>query len=342
MQLSLFFFADDADGTGSADGAGRYRLLLDAARFADDHGLTAVWTPERHFHSFGGLYPNPSVTAAAVAAVTRRVGIRAGSVVLPLHDPVRVAEEWSVVDNLSGGRVGVSFASGWHANDFALRPDAYRTRRTRMYDDIEVVRTLWRGGSVARADGNGAPVSVRVYPDPVQADLPIWLTSSGNVDTCRAAGELGAGLLTFLLGQDIDELAGKIDIYREAMAASHPSVAPHVTLMLHTFLGTDLAAVRDEVRDPFSRYLKRSVDLFGGRRGATGPPTEAEADFLARRAFDRYFEHSGLFGTPSMAREMLERLTAAGVDEVGCLIDFGVDRARVMRALEHLAPLVAR
>ena len=65
--------------------ATEYRLLLDGARFADAHGFAAVWTPERHFHAFGGLYPNPAVTGAAVAAVTSRVSIRAGSVVLPLH-----------------------------------------------------------------------------------------------------------------------------------------------------------------------------------------------------------------------------------------------------------------
>src|SRR6266516_270427 len=113
MDFSLFFFAD----SGAAGGGG-YELLLESARFADTHGFTAVWTPERHFHPFGGLYPNPAVTGAAVAAVTERIQIRGGSVVLPLQNPIRVAEEWSVVDNLSKGRVAVSFASGWQINDF--------------------------------------------------------------------------------------------------------------------------------------------------------------------------------------------------------------------------------
>ena len=58
--------------------------------------------------------------------VTERIEIRAGSVVLPLHNPIRCAEDWSVVDNLSNGRVGLSFASGWHANDFALAPDNFK------------------------------------------------------------------------------------------------------------------------------------------------------------------------------------------------------------------------
>src|ERR1044072_8239679 len=90
------------------DAAWREREV-ERAMFAARHGFTAVWTPERHFQAFGGLYPNPSVLSAALAMITERVQIRAGSVALPLHHPVRVAEEWSVVDNLSNGRAAISF-----------------------------------------------------------------------------------------------------------------------------------------------------------------------------------------------------------------------------------------
>src|SRR3989442_11809377 len=145
MHFSLFYFASG----GSEQRADQYRLLLDGARFADRHGFAAVWTPERHFHAFGGLYPNPSVTSAAVAATTERIQIRAGSVVLPLQNPIRVAEEWSVVDNLSGGRVAVSFASGWQVNDFVLAPDNYAVRKEVMLRGIETVRRLWRGETLS-------------------------------------------------------------------------------------------------------------------------------------------------------------------------------------------------
>src|SRR4029079_2414131 len=139
--FSLFYFAADAGD----ESCGKYRLLLEGAKFADTHDFEAIWTPERHFHPFGGLYPNPSLTSAAIAVLTNRIQIRAGSVVLPLHNPIRCAEEWSVVDNLSNGRVGLSCASGWHAAAFALAPDNFRDRRTLMASGIETVRALWRG-----------------------------------------------------------------------------------------------------------------------------------------------------------------------------------------------------
>src|SRR5436853_7324388 len=144
LKFSLFYFADAAPGNVDF----KYKLYLEGAKFADEHGFEAIWTPERHFHSFGGLYPNPSVTSAAVAAVTRRIKIRAGSVVAPLHNPLRVAEEWSVVDNLSNGRVGISFASGWQVNDFILAVDNYAQRKERMLEYIETVRRLWQGDRI--------------------------------------------------------------------------------------------------------------------------------------------------------------------------------------------------
>ncbi|MGH3695314.1 MAG: MupA/Atu3671 family FMN-dependent luciferase-like monooxygenase [Pseudonocardiaceae bacterium] len=265
MDFSLFYFA--ADSSASTD---RYRLLIEGARFADSHGFAAVWTPERHFHAVGGPYPNPAVTGAAVAAVTERIAIRAGSVVAPLHHPVRIAEEWAVVDNLSGGRAGIAFASGWHAVDFALQPENYAERRRVLTDTIETVRRLWRGESVELPGATGAQVRVRIYPAPLQPDMPIWLTSVSSPTTFQHAGELGAGVLTNLLGQDMGDLAKKISIYRQAFRARDGAGGDgHVALMLHTFLGADRDEVREIVREPFGNFLRNSIDLVMRASGNT-------------------------------------------------------------------------
>ncbi|MCA2211608.1 MupA/Atu3671 family FMN-dependent luciferase-like monooxygenase [Jidongwangia harbinensis] len=346
--LSVFFFGSDSAAAHAGD---RYRLLRTAARFADRHGFAAVWTPERHFHAFGGLFPNPAVTGAALAAWTERVDIRAGSVVLPLHDPLEVAEQWAAVDNLSGGRVGVSFASGWHARDFVLAPDRFADRKRVMVDGIEEVRRLWRGGTVTRRSGDGTPVEVGVHPRPVRADLPCWLTSARHPDTFRAAGELGAGLLTHLLGHDLAELADKIMAYRQAWrAAGHGPHARsgrdgHVVVMLHTFVGPDRDQARGTAREPLRAYLRTSLDLVAGLGGAAGadlralPPEDLEP--LIDRAVDRFTATAGLLGTPDDAAAMIERLAGIGVDEVACLLDFGVAEPEVIAGLEHLARVPA-
>ncbi|MES1243272.1 MAG: MupA/Atu3671 family FMN-dependent luciferase-like monooxygenase [Acidobacteriota bacterium] len=342
IDLSLFYFAD-----AGGDPQDKYRLLLEGARFADEHGFKAVWTPERHFHAFGGLYPNPAVTGAAVASATRRVEIRAGSVVLPLHDPLRVAEEWAVVDNLSQGRVGVSFASGWHANDFALAPDRYADRKEVMLRGIETVRALWRGESVRRRVGSGQEEDIRVLPRPIQPELPVWLTAAANAETFRLAGEMGANVLTHLLGQTLEEVAEKAAVYRAARrSAGHPGEGV-VTLMLHTFVAADDAAAREVVRGPFTEYLRSSFGLVEtlarglGMTGDLNQLSEADLEALLGHAFERYFETSGLFGSPATCLRTLDRLRAAGVDEVGCLIDFGIDVETTLAGLRELAGLVA-
>ncbi|MEH1814616.1 MAG: MupA/Atu3671 family FMN-dependent luciferase-like monooxygenase [Nostoc sp.] len=338
MAFSLFYFASD-----EFQDTNKYQLLLDGAKFADRHGFAAVWTPERHFHAFGGLYPNPSVVSAAIAAVTERIQIRAGSVVLPLQHPIRVAEEWSVVDNLSQGRVGVSFASGWHADDFVLAAENYQDRFQIMFRHIDTVRQLWSGESLRLTGGNGKEVEVKIHPQPIQAKLPIWVTAANSPETFRMAGQIGANVLTHLLGQSLEELEEKIAIYRQAWQEyGHGAKEGHVTLMIHTFVGEDIDVVREKVRRPFSQYLKSSLGLLKNLAHSLGWDvditnlTAAEEEQLLAHAFNRYFETSSLFGTPSTCLRMINRLKAIGVDEVGCLIDFGVDSDAVLSGLQHL------
>jgi natural product biosynthesis luciferase-like monooxygenase protein len=349
LDFSLFYFASDAGEAGD-----KYKLLLEGAKYADREGFSAVWTPERHFHAFGGLYPNPAVTSAAVAAITSRVKIRAGSVVMPLHHPIRVAEDWSLVDNLSGGRAEISFAAGWQPNDFVLAPDRFKDNKAIMLRDMDVVRKLWRGESVAFPGPLGKDVETSILPRPIQPELPVWLTSAGNVETFEAAGRAGANVLTHLLGQTIDELEEKLAAYRVARAAAGHAGPGRAAVMLHSFVGPDADAVRAIVRAPLIEYLRTSASLikqyawsfpaFKRREGMTDASggveleslSEDEMAALLEYSFERYFETSGLFGTPADCMAVVDRLKAVGADEVACLIDFGIDSATVLAHLPYL------
>jgi natural product biosynthesis luciferase-like monooxygenase protein len=271
--------------------------------------------------------------------------------VAPLHHPIRIAEEWSVVDNLSGGRAGVSFASGWHQVDFVISPENYADRKKIMIDTVETVQRLWRGDEVKLANPDGGHSAVRLFPRPVQAELPIWITSGGSPETFRVAGRLGAGVLTHQLGQTHDALASNIAQYRATLASAHGAGARgHVALMLHTMIGTDREQVRDTVRGPFTAYLASSIDLMARGTSAGASPADSDISQLPARdrqfmvdlAFNRYFTTAGLFGTVEDGIEVVRRLTAIGVDEIACLIDFGVAPEEVLRSLRHLGELRLR
>jgi natural product biosynthesis luciferase-like monooxygenase protein len=338
MRFSLSFFS----AAGDNKAAGKYQMLLRAVRFADEAGFRAVWIPERHFHSFCGLYPNPAVLGAAVAACTSRVRIRAGSVVLPLHHVARVAEEWSVVDNLSAGRAEVSFASGWQSNDFVLAPENYSRRKEMLEDSIGQVRALWRGEGVSFALLDGHRHEVQIFPRPIQPELPIWLTSVGSPSTAALAGRLGAGLLTHLVGQTFDDLAELVRQYRTAAAGQ--AGGGSVALMLHTFLSENGADAARIAMPPLKNYLRSAAELRAGSAKTQLPVddlTEDDWDVMLNHAAKRYMD-SALIGDLSAAQRVVERAAEVGVDEVCCLIDFIESEDEVLASLHLLSELRER
>lgn len=356
MDFSLYYWGND-------DGVGRdkYLTLLEGAKFADQNGFCAIWTPERHFHAFGGPYPNPSVTGAAVAAVTQNIGVRAGSCVAPLHHTARIAEEWAVIDNLTNGRAGLAIASGWQPDDFVLRPEnTPPENKPAMLRQIDELRRLWAGETVEYPKQDGTLHGVVTQPRPVSKKLPVWVTTAGNPATWIEAGKIGANVLTHLLGQSIDEVKDKIALYHDALReAGHDPDAFTVTLMLHSFVAATREEAREVAREPMKDYLRSAAGLikqyawafpaFKRPEGVNNAfdlsldgLSEDELDAILDFAFQRYFDESGLFGTVEDCITRVEQLQEIGVTEVACLIDYGIAAEQVLQGLRPLAEVVAR
>ncbi|MER5705311.1 MupA/Atu3671 family FMN-dependent luciferase-like monooxygenase [Micromonospora sp. NPDC002296] len=340
--FSLYFFGDYPD----QDRDDKYGVVLDAAEFADAHDFHAVWMPERHFHSFGGLFPNPSVLAAALAVRTRRVRLNAGSVVLPLHHPVRVAEEWSMVDNLSGGRIGLGCAPGWHANDFVFQPDHFGRHKQVMYEHLDTVRRLWRGEAVPARSGSGERIEVRLFPRPIQAEPPVFTAIVGNPDSYREAARRDVGVVTNLMTQDVARLAENVALYRRTRAEHGLDPAGgRVVLLLHAYLGEDAERARAEAFEPFCAYLRSSFSLLGqvvnslGMNVDLADTPEDDVRFVLSRAYERYCAERALIGSPASCRAVVEAVLDAGVDEIACFVDFGLPRDAVRAGLPALDAL---
>jgi len=342
LKFGLMFFAASEDALAGD----KYRLLVESARFGDRHGFSSVWVPERHFTQFGSLYPNPAVLHASLAMVTERIALRAGSVVAPLHHPLRIAEEWAMVDNLSGGRVGISFAPGWNPEDFAFFSERYPNRYEHLVSTIATVRRLWRGESVAARDGLGRETTVRVYPTPVQRELPVWVTAASNPESYVRAGELGANLLTHLLDQGEEELGRKIRLYREARArVGFDAASGVVTVMLHTFVGADAQVVRQQAKKPYCAYIRNNIGLLSSLASSRGKKLDvrtlspSDLSEFVEFLYDRFAESRGLIGTPETCLPLVERLESIGATEIACLLDFGPDANLILGNLPNLARL---
>ncbi|MEU3504384.1 MupA/Atu3671 family FMN-dependent luciferase-like monooxygenase [Streptomyces hundungensis] len=343
LDFGVFFFAAVGDRAEET-----YRLMLDAARRADELGFGFVSTPERHFHRFGGAFPNPAVTSAAIAAVTSRIQIRAGSVVTPLHPAARIVEDFAMVDGISGGRVAISVGSGWNVNDFVIAPEKYETRREQMIKDVTDIRTAWRTGHWTGPNPLGVETTLPVFPRPVQDDLSVWVTASRSEGTFREAGRLGCNILTHLENQDVASLGDMIALYRSARAEAGWDGPGKVTVMMHTYVADDAATAREVGGGALRDYLLSAIDLealaveAGGRMSGNKQGREVLSAVKAQRKLaelgvNRYLSGNSLIGSVEECTETARRVRAAGVDEIACLVDFVADPRLVLASLERVA-----
>ncbi|WP_313918312.1 MupA/Atu3671 family FMN-dependent luciferase-like monooxygenase [Tahibacter sp.] len=339
MKFSGFVFAAE-DNYAHAE---RYAFLFKVAEYLDQNGFTALWTPERHFQEFGGSFPNPAVLSAALAARTNQLQIRAGSVVAPHHHSVRIAEEWALVDQISKGRAGVCFATGWHKRDFVFYPENYEKRKEVTFRKIDEVRTLWAGKSLGCPIGNDI-VDIRIHPQPVQQQIPLWLVFSSDPSIWTKAGELGLNVLALL--NSWNSIEENIARYRDARVRfGHDPAAGIVTVGLHTFIGTDNKTVRKLVEAPLKRYLASFLLAKNDDKKLSSqqaPMTDAERDLILEGAFRDLFDSRSLLGDLEKCGRVVESLERIGVDEVAALIDFGMDFPSVLDSLDNFRELKFR
>ena len=269
--------------------------------------------------SSAGRTPTRASPAQRWPRSRRTWGSAPAASVLPLHSPIRVAEEWAVVDNLSRGRVGISFAAGWQPNDFVLEPDGLRHRQG---GPAGIDRR--RSAALARRDGRPCPATTvrrspcARCPGPVRRSCPSGSRrpdhrprSSGrarSVSTCSPTCSASRSTSS----------PTNIERYRTAWREAGHAGEGRVTLMMHTYLDRDADTAREVAREPMKGYLGTAIGLlrdvasafptFAGRGKDTddlfASLSAEEMDQLLEVAADRYLSSSGLFGTPDDAADI--------------------------------------
>ncbi|MDH4171660.1 MAG: LLM class flavin-dependent oxidoreductase [Acidimicrobiia bacterium] len=162
-------------------GADIYAAALDQIAWADANGFERVGFGEHH-QSPDGYIPSPLVIAGAVGAVTTRIRCLVSTIVAPLHDPIRLAEDIAVADNCLGGRLDVAIAAGYVRDDFALFGKDFADRGNHMERVVPLLRQAWTGEPF---EHHGT--TVRVTPRPVQDPMPLLMGGSVRKTINRAA-----------------------------------------------------------------------------------------------------------------------------------------------------------
>jgi probable F420-dependent oxidoreductase len=171
-----------------------YRETLDLVRLAEALGFESAWVSEHHGSSDGYL-PSLLPMLAAFAAVTERIGLGTGVVLTPFHDPLRLAEDAAVVDQLSGGRLTLGLGLGWREEEFRMFGASMGGRVLRTIETVEVLRRAWTGrrfsfqGRTLRYD------AAKVTPPPARPGGPRIFLGGYTERAARRAGRLGDGFI---------------------------------------------------------------------------------------------------------------------------------------------------
>lgn len=271
--------------------AQEYRETIDLVRLAESVGFDSAWVSEHHGSSDGYL-PSLLVMLGAFAEATSHIRLGTGVILTPFHDPIRLAEDAAVVDQLSEGRLTLGLGIAWREEEFRMMGVPVAERLPRTLDTIEILRRAWTGrrftyeGAVYRYE------DVRVTPPPAQPGGPPILLGGYVEATFRRAGSLGDGHLTD--ATDVEHVRGAVRLMDDAArAAGKDPSALRLALMQNAF-------VADEGEDAWALARPGVIHQLGAYEA-----WDAGHDTPAHDALD-----------PSVADEVEARaLTPAGTPE---------------------------
>jgi alkanesulfonate monooxygenase SsuD/methylene tetrahydromethanopterin reductase-like flavin-dependent oxidoreductase (luciferase family) len=295
MEFGLF---DQLPCAPSQDVGARYNDIIAQGQLADRLGLDAIWLAEYHFNSRFSVLPAPLLLAAAIARCTERVKIATAVNLLPLHQPVRLAEEWATLDVLSGGRAIFGIGRGSNPEHYQGMGIATEEGRPRFLEALEVVIKCW---TEERLDHQGEffqAEDVAVVPKPVQQPHPPVYVASNSADTFPMVGTLGHNLLVTPLIITKQGVKDGLAAYRKQLVASGHD--PAKVKVLPT-----LAACVAESREKAEAVLRPTIDnylgvLRGGRSRGSGR--------AATITTDEFLRDYAIVGGPEECVEQIEAI----------------------------------
>lgn len=255
VRIGLGLFTGQVPARSDRSFAREYADTLELVRLAEQIGFDSVWVSEHHGSSDGYL-PSLLVMLAAFAAVTERIALGTGVVLTPLHDPIRLAEDVAVVDQLSGGRLRLGLGIGWREEEFRMFGVPMAERGLRTEETVEILRRAWSGERFSYGGHAYRYEDVRVTPPPArEGGPPIYL--GGYADAAvRRAGRIADGYITDDAGPD--EVRDYLELAEEgAREAGRDPANLELILLQNAFVsrsGDAWLAIREGVLHQLGAY----------------------------------------------------------------------------------------
>jgi alkanesulfonate monooxygenase SsuD/methylene tetrahydromethanopterin reductase-like flavin-dependent oxidoreductase (luciferase family) len=328
-----------------------YQEMVEDAQLAEELGFHSFWLTEHHFW-YDGYCPSLIVSLGALAAATKRIKIATGMVLLPMHDPVRVAEQAAIADILSGGRVLLGFANGYRDVEFDGFGLRRKDRGARLTEAFNVLKAAWTEDRLSYNGKHFRYADVSITPKPLQKPFPpIFVgTSPAFAPAVRRAGRFGFSLLLPPTGGP-QQCEQAVRIWEEEARA-----AGHDVAQLKKERGVRMGALCDVWVDETTekaeqvlgnlRYLYR--EQLGGWRfliDEQGRPVGFDRPEILDQAVAGAVG-AAIVGNPAKVIRKLKEFKAAGIDLICARVRWDSlpreDLHRCMRLLARdVAPALA-
>ncbi len=320
--------------------------IIDEAVYAEQLGLNSAWIGEHHFSTLGVL-SCPDLALSYIAARTQRIRLAPAVTVLPLHHPIRVAEQWATLDLLSNGRVDFAAGRGYDRREYLPLGVSFEDNQSIFEEGMEVVRRLWSADAPISCHGRHyAFDDIAITPRPVQRPIPAYVASFSQ-PSIELAARLGCGLIVapFAAALSFGGLRQVADLY-------HATCARHGTtpgrLMCSYFIHfADNADDEAAARARQIRYYRECVIPAFPGDPATAPPSYryfvGMVERLQKVRPEDLTDNAVLLGSPSRMIEVLKQVEAAGVDEVILYFNVGLKphpqvKDEMARFVDEVAP----
>jgi alkanesulfonate monooxygenase SsuD/methylene tetrahydromethanopterin reductase-like flavin-dependent oxidoreductase (luciferase family) len=297
------------------------------ALYADQIGMHSAWIGEHHFNSLGVL-SCPDLVLAYIAARTERIRLAPAVTVLPLHHPIRVAEQWATLDLLSNGRVDFAAGRGYDKREYLPFHVSFESNQSIFDEGLELVRKLWQAEERMSHRGQHYQFEdVRITPRPVQKPIPTYVASFSK-PSIELAGRLGCGLIVapFAAAMSYGGLKQVADLYH-ASCARHGKKPERLMCSYFTHFA-DNKKQEDSQRARQIRYYKECVIPALPGDPKTAPPSyHYFVDMVERLGKVRpedLTENSVLLGSSARIIDTLKKVEAAGFDEVILYVNVGL------------------
>ena len=327
MQFGYFTLSDNGYRNNTRTSNSLVSEIIDQAIYAEQIGLHSAWIGEHHFGGLGVL-SCPDLALAYIAAHTQRIRLAPAVTVLPMHHPIRVAEQWASLDLMSGGRVDFAAGRGYDRREYEPLGANFDDNQSVFEEGMEIVRRLWNAdGPVSHHGKHYRFDEVLVTPQPIQRPLPAYVGSFSR-PSIELAARLGCGLIVapFAAALTFGGLQQVADLYAETCVKHRTQPGRRMCSYFIHF--ADNTAAEAVARERQIRYFRECViDAFPSDPATTPPSYRYFADIVERLRnvrTDDLTENSVLIGRPSHIIDVLKKVEAVGIDEVILYFNVGL------------------